>query len=257
MKVADQVVVVTGGAGGIGRAMVRKFAAEKAKAVVVADRDFGAAEALAKEVNGFAIACDVSKESELQKLVAETTRRYGQIDLFCSNAGIGLGAGLEAPDSQWQRIWDVNLMSHVWAMRALLPQWQQRQAGYFVITSSAAGLLAMVGDAAYTVTKAGAVALAEWISITYGNQGIKVSACCPLFVRTPLLDGALAVAGGKSIVASGRTLEPEDVANAVVAGLEAEKFLILPHEEVFGFVQKKAADRDRWLASMRKLAAMK
>lgn len=254
MKVEGQVIVITGAGGGIGRALARRFKAEKAKAIVVSDVDPKAAETVAAEVGGVAIACDVSVEAQLQKLVAQTLERFGRVDLFCSNAGFGRGTGIDAPDAQWQAVWQVNVMSHVWAMRALLPAFTAQKGGYLLITSSAAGLLAMVGDAAYTVAKHGAVALAEWLSITYGARGVKVSALCPLFVNTPLLQGAIEVAGAQTVATLGRTIEPEQVADAVVKGLDSETFLILPHEEVADLYAKKTANRDRWLASMRKLS---
>jgi NAD(P)-dependent dehydrogenase (short-subunit alcohol dehydrogenase family) len=252
VKIDGQVVVITGAGGGIGRSMARRFHAEKAKAIVVADVNAGTAEAVAKEVGGVAMTCDVTVEAQLQKLIADTLARFGRIDLFCSNAGFGLGTGVNSPDSDWQRVWSANVMSHVWAMRALLPAFTAQKGGYFLITSSAAGLLTMVGDAAYSVSKHGAVALAEWLSITYGSLGVKVSALCPLFVNTPLLQGALAAVGTQTLSALGRTIEPEEVADAVVKSLEAETFFILPHPEVAELYAKKVGNRDRWLASMRK-----
>jgi len=254
MRLTDKVVVVTGGASGIGRAMLRRFAAEKPRALVVADRDLEGAQRVAEEVGGLAVRCDVAEEKEIQALVGWASGVCGPIDLFCSNAGVAAGGGVEAPDEEWRRSWEVNLMAHVWAARALLPEMLKRKSGYLLTTASAAGLLSMVGSAPYAVTKHAAVALAEWLSLTYGGQGLRVSCLCPLFVNTPMLRGALAQAGGGSIAASGgAVMEPEQVAEAVVAGLDAERFLILPHPEVATFVQRKAADPDRWLAAMRKL----
>jgi NAD(P)-dependent dehydrogenase (short-subunit alcohol dehydrogenase family) len=255
MKLADKVVIVTGGGRGIGRALVRRFAGERPAALVVADRDAAVAEEAAKEVGGLAVACDVGREAEIDALVGRVMDAHGRVDLFCSNAGIGTGMGIEAPDADWQRVWEVNLMSHVWAARALLPAMATPGGTYLLVTASAAGLLAMIGDAAYTVTKHAAVGLAEWLAITYGKRGLRVSCLCPMFVNTDLLRAALASAGGPSIALSGAVKEPEAVAEAVVAGIDAERFLLLPHPEVADFFARKAADHDRWLAGMRKLQA--
>lgn len=253
MRLQGKVAVVTGGASGIGRAMLRRFAQEKPKALVVADRDRAGAEAVAREVGGLAVECDVSKEAEIVALVRRAEQERGPIDLFCSNAGISVAGGPEVPDEAWRTIIDVNFMSHVWAARALIPRFLERGSGYLLSTASAAGLLTMVGSAPYSVTKHAAVSLAEWLAITYGERGIRVSCLCPQFVNTPLLQGALSEAGGKSI--SGTIIEPEQVAEAVVQGLEAEKFLILPHPEVGTYFQRKAGDYDRWLGAIRKLQA--
>ena len=166
MKLTDKVVVVTGGAHGIGKALCQRFAAEGAQAVVVADLDARGAEAVAKQIKGLAVPTDVQKETELFRLVERTQAAYGRIDLFCSNAGIGIGGGVEVPDAQWQRIWEINLMSHVWAARAVLPQMLARKEGYLLQTASAAGLLTNLGAAPYAVTKHAAVSLAEWLAIT-------------------------------------------------------------------------------------------
>jgi NAD(P)-dependent dehydrogenase (short-subunit alcohol dehydrogenase family) len=257
MKLNDKVVVVTGGAHGIGAAMVRRFRREKPRALVIADRDRAGAEALATELGALAVACDVSREPEIVALVERVTREFEAIDLFVSNAGIATGGGVDAPDDEWRRIIDVNVMAHVWAARALLPHMIARGSGYLLSTASAAGLLSMVGSAPYSVTKHAAVALAEWLAITYADKGIKVSCLCPLFVDTDMLKGALADAGGASIKASGEIISADKVADAVVAGLDAERFLILPHPEVATYFQRKATDYDRWLAGMRRLHAAK
>lgn len=256
MKLTGKVIVVTGGAHGIGAALLRRFAQEEPRALVVADRDVAAAEAVAAEVGGLAVGCDVSREADLVALVERTTRERGPIDVFVSNAGIGLGHGVETPDDEWRKIIDVNLMAHVWAARALLPGLAER-GGYFVSTASAAGLLSMVGSAPYSVTKHAAVALAEWLAITWHDRGLKVSCICPLYVQTDLLKTALSEAAGASIQASGEIITPERVADGVVAGLDAETFLILPHPEVATYFQRKASDYDRWLAGMRRLHAVK
>ena len=177
MKLDGKVVVVTGGGSGIGRAMLRRFAVEKPRALVVADRDRGAAEAVAAEVGGMAVECDVGREAEIAALVQRTLDAHGQIDLFCSNAGIAPTGGVEVADAEWTRVWEVNVMAHVWASRAVLPGMLARGSGYLLATASAAGLLSMIGAAPYAVTKHAAVSLAEWLAITYGDQGIKVS--CP------------------------------------------------------------------------------
>lgn len=257
MKLTDKVIVVTGGAHGIGAAMLQRFHREKPRALVVADRDLPGAEALARELGGVAVACDVSRERDIVALVERVNKEFGAIDLFVSNAGIAVGGGVEAPDEEWRRIFDINLMAHVWAARALLPAMVARGSGYLLATASAAGLLSMVGSAPYSVTKHAAVALAEWLAITYGDKGIKVSCLCPLYVNTDLLKGALTDAAGATIKASGEVIEPTKVADAVVEGIEAEKFLILPHPEVATYFQRKASDYDRWLNGMRRLHAAK
>lgn len=257
VNLRDKVIVVTGGAHGIGRALVERFAREAPRTIVVADRDLPGAEAVAAAVGGSALACDVAKEDDLVALVRRTEAAEGRIDLFCSNAGIGVGEGVETPDEVWRTVMDVNFMAHVWAARAVLPGMIARGGGYLLQTASAAGLLSMIGSAPYAVSKHAAVALAEWLAITHGDQGIRVSCLCPLGVNTELLRGALTTLGGQTIAASGAVLEPAQVADAVVAGLEAERFLILPHPEVQGFYQKKAADHDRWIVAMRRLQAAK
>jgi NAD(P)-dependent dehydrogenase (short-subunit alcohol dehydrogenase family) len=190
MKVHDKVVVVTGGANGIGRALCRRFAAEGARAVVVADIEQEAARRVAAEIGGWDIGVNVSSESDVQMLVDEVLKKHGQIDLFCSNAGVGVEGDCCAPDRDWLRSWEVNVLGHVYAARAVLPGMLARQEGYLLQTVSAAGLLTMLGSAPYSVTKHAALGLAEWLSITYGDQGIKVSALCPLGVKTRMLERA-------------------------------------------------------------------
>jgi NAD(P)-dependent dehydrogenase (short-subunit alcohol dehydrogenase family) len=254
VKLTDQVIVVTGGASGIGRALAERFAAERPRALVIADRDAVGAERVARAVGGVAVTCDVAREADLAALARRAVDEFGRIDLFCANAGISVAGGVETSDEEWRRIFDVNFMSHVWAARAVVPGMIERGRGWWLATASAAGLLSMIGAAPYAVTKHAVVALAEWLSITYGARGLGVSCLCPLYVNTPLLHGALTDAAGASIAASGPVIEPAQVADAVVAGLDAEKFLILPHPEVAAWFQRKAGDYDRWLASMRKLA---
>jgi NAD(P)-dependent dehydrogenase (short-subunit alcohol dehydrogenase family) len=253
MDLQGKVVVVTGGANGIGRALCRRFAAEGAGAVVVADMDLDGAADVAREIGGLAVGCNVAIEGDIADLVSRAEDAYGPIDLFCSNAGIGVNGGVEAPNDAWQRIWDVNVMAHVYAVRCVLPGMLARGEGYLLHTASAAGLLTNIGALPYSVTKHAVVGLAEWLSITHGDQGIKVSCLCPQGVLTNMLLGD----GGASteVVKAQGAIEPEVVAEAVVDGLRDERFLILPHPEVLTYFQRKAGDYDRWLAGMRKLNA--
>ncbi|HTR36164.1 MAG TPA: SDR family oxidoreductase [Bryobacteraceae bacterium] len=252
MQVLDQVVVVTGGANGIGRALCRRFAAEGAKAVVVADVDEQGAREVAAVIGGWGVCVDVSSESDVQSLVDRVLKKYGRIDLFCSNAGLGVAGDSGVPDHDWQRIWDVNVMAHVYAARAVLPGMLARGEGYLLQTVSAAGLLTMLGSAPYAVTKHAALGLAEWLSVTYGDQGIKVSALCPLGVKTRMLaEGSFG--GGTFLLED--AIEPEQVAEAVIHGLAEERFLILPHPKVLEYIRRKTDDYDRWLKGMRRLQA--
>jgi NAD(P)-dependent dehydrogenase (short-subunit alcohol dehydrogenase family) len=252
MKLADKVAVVTGGANGIGRALCRRFAAEGAKAVVVADLNAAATALVADEIGGTAVECDVARETDVQRLVKQATEKHGPIDLFCSNAGIMVTGGVEAPDAGWQRIWDVNVMAHVYAARAVLPAMLARGGGYLLQTVSAAGLLSIPGSAPYAVTKHAALALAEWLAFTYGDQGIKVSAVCPLGVRTQML---LKDESSLASLLMDSAVEPEAVAAAVVKGIEVERFLILPHPEAAEHFRQKAANHEHWLLAMRGLQA--
>ncbi len=256
MDLTEKVVVVTGGASGIGAAMCRRFSAEGAKTIVVADQNADGARRVAAELPGAcAIPTDVRVESDVQRLVEQTIETYDAIDLFCSNAGIAVGGGEDVPNADWQRIWDVNLMAHVYAARAVIPGMLARGSGYLLNTASAAGLLTQTDSAPYSVTKHAAVAFAEWLAITYGDRGIKVSCLCPQGVRTPMLEGA---PGTKKREGMGGFLQDgsisaEEAADAVVKGLAAEEFLILPHPEVEEYFQRKANDYDRWLRGMRRL----
>lgn len=250
MELRDRHVVVTGAAGGIGGALVRRFAAEGARAVVVADLDGEAARRVADGFGGHAAAVDVRDEDSLKQLIAEATEAHGPIDLFFSNAGVAGPPG--GPEADPQATWEANVLAHWWAARLLLPEMTARGEGYLASTASAAGLLTQVDALAYSVTKHAAVALAEWIAINYRDRGIRVSCLCPQAVNTPMLDMAkVGTAGMESMRASGAILEPDDVAEAVVEGLRAERFLILPHPEVARYMQHKAADPDRWLERMR------
>jgi NAD(P)-dependent dehydrogenase (short-subunit alcohol dehydrogenase family) len=252
MEVADRVVVVTGGARGIGRALARRFASAGAEAVIVADVDADGAWTVAREIGGLAMKCDVSREEEISDLVRKVHTDKGRIDIFCSNAGIGVGGGPEATTSDWQRIWDVNLMSHVFVARHVLPQMVDRKEGYLLGTVSAAGLLNHVFAAPYGVTKAAALSLFEWLAIAHGDDGIRVSCLCPQGVKTDMLAAERGL--GHDFLTAG-ALEPEHVADVVVDGIRNERFLILPHPEVAEYFNRKAQDYDRWLRGMRRLRA--
>lgn len=249
MQVRDKVVVVTGGGHGIGEGLARRFKSEGARALVVADLDGPGAEKVASEIGGFGMRVDVSLESDIRGLVDETTERFGPIDLFCSNAGIYIEGGIYASDEDWFRIRGVNVLSHLYAARAVIPGMIARGGGYLLQTASAAGLLTAPDSALYAMTKHAAISLAEWISITYGDQGIKVSALCPMGVRTEMLKHDT-----NGVLTEG-ALSVEQVADAVIEGLAEERFLILPHPEVGEFFQRKANDYDRWLRGMRRAQA--
>ena len=248
MELSGRTIVVTGAASGIGRALARRFAAEGARLVACADRNGEGAKAVAAEVGGVGFTTDVGKEADIAALIETVESEHGAIDLFCSNAGIGIGGGAEAANEAWQPIWDINVMAHVWAARHLVPRMIERGGGYLLNTASAAGLLSQIGSAPYAVTKHAAMALAEWLAITHGDQGIKVSVLCPQAVRTAMTagnpDGVASVDG---------MIEPEDVAEACVRAIEAETFLVLPHPEVLEYMRRKTGDYNRWIGGMRKL----
>ena len=249
MNIRGKNIVVTGGANGIGRALCRAFAAEGAQGIVVADLDEGKAKEVADELGGLAVAVDVSCEQDMKRLVETAIHRYGPIDLFCSNAGLGYEGGIESPDADWLRLWHVNVMGHIYAARAVLPGMLARGQGYLLHTASAAGLLSQIGSAPYTVTKHAAVAFAEWLTITYGNAGIRVSCLCPQGVKTQML---MSTEDGIASFLIPDAIEPEAVAASVVVGLGEERFLILPHPEVAKYFQNKANDHERWLRGMRR-----
>jgi NAD(P)-dependent dehydrogenase (short-subunit alcohol dehydrogenase family) len=254
MQLADKHIVVTGGAGGIGRALLRRFAAEGARALVVADRAIEPAQAIAAEVDGLAVELDAGQEESVRALIAEATAANGPIDIFISNAGVPGGrGGPETEDAAWDEAWRVNVMAHVWAARALLPEMLERKEGYLINTASAAGLLTQVSSLVYSVTKHAAVSLAEWLEIEYRDEGVRVSCICPQGVRTPMLELAMDEPAGAAALTSGGLIEPEDVADAVVAGIADERFLILPHENVAKFMALKGSDPERWLKGMRRL----
>ncbi len=254
MELTDKVVVVTGGANGIGRALCRRFVSEGARGVVVVDRDADGVQTVAAELGAGALGltADVAVEADIINVVEHTEEHFGPIDLFCSNAGIGGGGGIEATDELWQSVWEINLLAHVFAARAVLPSMLARGEGYLLNTASAAGLLMNLGNAPYTVTKHAAVGFAEWLAVTYGDRGIKVSCLCPQGVRTNMLLGTPGDPSTEVVLAQG-AIEPEELADAVVEGLRRESFLILPHPEVADYVRRKAEDPDRWLAGMRRL----
>jgi NAD(P)-dependent dehydrogenase (short-subunit alcohol dehydrogenase family) len=251
VRLAGACVVVTGGAGGIGAALARRFAAEGARGVVVADVQEAPLAAVAREVSGLAVPCDVTDAAAVAALVEAAEARFGPVDLFCANAGIVQPGGVELTDEEWRRSIDVNLMAHVYAARVVVPRMLERGGGYLLQTASAAGLLTQIGSAPYSVTKHAVVALAEWLAITYGDRGLRVSVLAPQAVRTAMTAG---VPGGGVAGVDGM-LEPDDVAECVVRGLDEERFLILPHPQVLEYVRRKADDYDRWLAGMRRLQA--
>ena len=247
MKVKGKVCVVTGAAGGIGEAIARRYAKEGAKGVVVADMDQGRLEKVAKDIGGLAVSGDIGQEGQVKRLVEEAEKKYGQVDVFFSNAGIGRGGQEDATDKDWADSWAIHVMAHVYAARALVPKMLARSEGYLLNTASAAGLLASMGSAPYGVTKHAGVALAEHLSIQDGDRGIRVSVLCPQAVDTNMLRMAGATAASVDGV-----LNTEAVAQVVIDSMDAETFLILPHPEVKEYMARKL-DRDRWLRGMRRL----
>ena len=252
MQIKDKVVVVTGAASGIGKSLCERFAKEGAKAVVVTDINSEGVDATVRDINEqtkvLGITCDVADENEVEELVKKSLSAFGHIDLFCSNAGIFTPGGEDLSTDKWQTIWDINVMSHVFAARAVLPGMLERGEGYLLNTSSAAGLLNQVGSAPYAATKHAAIGFAEWLSITYGNRGIKVSALCPQAVRTAMTAG-----GDGGVAGLDGMLEPEQLADTVIETLAEERFLVLPHPEVLTYMRRKTDDYDRWLGGMRRL----
>ena len=248
MELKDKIIVVTGAASGIGRAMALRFAQEGAKKVVCADINHQGAEETSSSINGLSVKVNVGKENEIKALIDRVEDEIGPIDLFCSNAGISVAGGVDVDDAGWQRIWDINVMSHVWAARHLVPLMAARGGGYLLNTSSAAGLLNQVGSAPYGVTKHAAVGLAEWLAMTHGDDGIKVSVLCPQAVRTEMTRGH-----EDHVAAIDGMMEPEPVAEACVQTIRNETFLVLPHPEVLGYMRRKTEDYDRWIGGMRKL----
>ena len=252
MEIRDKVVVVTGGASGIGAGMAERFAREGARGVVVADLDLERAQGVARGIGSQAVAlrCDVSREADIQELVRQARERFGRIDVYFSNAGIlGRLGGLELEDALWDKMWQVHGMAHVWAARAVIPEMVERGEGYFLVTASAAGLLNIVESAPYGVTKHAAVAIAEWLRIAYGRKGVRVSCLCPQSVQTDMTRDGTGSAGINGV------LTPAQVAEVVVQTMRDERFLALPHPEVAQYFQAKGQDYDRWLGGMQKLYA--
>lgn len=253
MKLAGRTAVVTGAAGGIGRALALRCAAEGAR---VAATDVQPMDATGAELGDghMALAADVTDDAAVGSLLDVVEAELGPVDVFFANAGVAIGTDpLETPDAVWQQAWEVNFRAHLLAARRLLPGWLERGEGYFVATASAAGLLTQIGSAPYAVTKHAAVAFAEWLSVTYGERGIRVSCLCPMGVRTAMTAGD--ELAHRVVKDAGALLEPEEVAAMVVAAVDREQFLILPHPEVLTFFQRKAMDYERWLAGMRRLQA--
>jgi len=252
MDIRDKVAVVTGGASGIGAGMAQRFAQEGALGVVVADLDLARAQGVAAAIGpqAMAVACDVSRESDIQAMVRQARERFGRIDIYFSNAGIlGRLGGIELEDALWDKMWQVHGMAHVWAARAVVPEMVERGEGYFLVTASAAGLLNIVETAPYGVTKHAAVAIAEWLRIAYGRQGVRVSCLCPQSVATDMTRDGTGSAGINGV------LTPQQVADVVVQTMREERFLALPHPEVAKYFQAKGQDYDRWLGGMQKLYA--
>ncbi len=248
MDIKDKIVVITGAASGIGKALAIRCHTEGAKLVVCSDINGEGSAATAAQIGGISFKTNVAVEGDIVHLIETVEADHGPIDLFFSNAGIGIGGGAEASNEGWQRIWDINVMSHVWAARHLVPRMAARGGGYLINTASAAGLLSQIGSAPYAVTKHAAVGLAEWLAITHGDQGIKVSVLCPQAVRTAM------TAGNPDGVASvNGMIEAEEVAECVIGCIAAETFLILPHPVVLDYIRRKTGDYDRWIKGMQKL----
>jgi NAD(P)-dependent dehydrogenase (short-subunit alcohol dehydrogenase family) len=260
VELRDRVVVVTGGASGIGRAIASRAVAEGARGVVVADLDGVGAEGVARSLGERArgLWCDAASEDDVARAIATAEEAFGPVDVFFANAGVAVGQDEQTPDDVWDLALAVNVRAHVVAARLLVPGWLERGSGWFVSTASAAGLLTQIGSAPYAVSKHAAVAFAEWLSVTYGDRGVGVSCLCPMGVDTPLLHGGndaegIASTASSVVKAAGDVLTPDAVADVVVEALRAERFLILPHPEVADFERHRTADRDRWLAGMRRL----
>ena len=250
MELQDKIVVITGAGSGIGRALAVRFHAEGAKQIVCADINLDNAQQTADMIAGVAMMADVSREQDTARIIEDTETSIGPIDLFCCNAGVGLGESIDSPNAEWQTIWDINVMSHVYAARHLIPRMVKRGGGYFLNTSSAAGLLNQIGGAAYGVTKHAAVGFGEWLAIHHQHEGIGVSMLCPQAVRTAMTaveNDAIAAAANNGMI------EPEELADTVVEELRKESFLILPHPIVREYMQNKTSNYDRWIGGMNKL----
>ncbi|MDK1009762.1 MAG: SDR family oxidoreductase [Actinomycetota bacterium] len=254
MEIEGRIAVITGGGSGIGAAMARRFAVEGAKKVIIVDLDGDAAHYVASDIDGGAFTLDVTDEQATIDVLTQVEREHGRIDILCLNAGIPTDGSVDASNEDWQRTWDVNVMAHVYATRHTLPGMLARGEGYIVTTASAAGLLTNVGAAPYSVTKHAAVALAEWLSVTYGSRGIGVSCLCPMFVDTPMLDAFAGHTDEMRGWVESLAIDVDDVAEAVVEAIRSESFLILPHPIVLDYFQRKALDYDRWIRGMQDLS---
>ena len=251
MEVKDRVVIVTGAGRGIGAAMCRTFAEAGCMAVVVSDRDETAALDVAKQIGPQAVAnrCDVANELDIQLLITNTITQFGRVDIFCSNAGITVKGGLESSNDDWQKMWDVNVMSRLFAARAIVPHMQARGEGYLIHTASAAGLLMEIGSASYSVTKHADVAMAEWLSVCYGRSGIRVSVVCPLGVETDMLDDSDPIHRYLHL----HSITADDAARSVLEGIQKEEFLILPQAQVAELFAMKTDNYDRWIRGFQRL----
>lgn len=250
MELQNKIIAITGAGSGIGRALAVRFHAEGAKKIIAVDINLGDAQDTADRVNGVAMIADVANENDISRVIEEIESSVGAIDLFCSNAGVAIGESIDSVNSEWQASWDINVMSHVYAARHLVPRMVARGGGYFLNTASAAGLLNQIGGAAYGVTKHAAVGFGEWLAIHHKHEGIKVSMLCPQAVRTPMtaIDSKAIAAA-----ASDGMIEPEELANCVVEALRKESFLILPHAIVLEYMRHKTSNYDRWIGGMNKL----
>lgn len=263
MKFKNKVAVITGGGGGIGSALAAALARQGAK-VVVSDLQTAAVEPVVEAINdihpgaALAVVADATDRADITRLVEEAENAFGPVDMFFANAGVAGQPGLHAPEESWDKAFEVNVRAHVRAAQVMVPRWLERGEGYFISTASAAGLLTQIGMPAYSVTKHAALGFAEWLSVTYGDRGIRVSCLCPMAVETPLLRAGeqlgdeIGTMATRSVTSAGEILDPAVVADVVLEALEEERFLILPHPEVLDMHQRKGADYDRWLRGMRR-----
>lgn len=250
MQLQDKIVVITGAGSGIGKALVKRFAQEGTRAIVGVDLNAETAQRTADELGCIPMTADVAREEDIVRVIEDTEANIGPIDLFCSNAGVGAGESEQSPNDQWQFCWDVNVMSHVFTARHMVPRMVARGGGHLMNTASAAGLLNQLGGAAYGTTKHAAVGFAEWVAMTYKHEGINVSVLCPQAVRTAMTDNNT---NATQAASTDGMMEPDELADIVVEHLERDAFLILTHDEVKTYMQRKAADYDRWIGGMNRL----